>query len=674
MLNSVRDVDDKVLALLSDCASYAKEHDMKTEAGVLENYALKNEELLYQIAIVGFMKRGKSTLLNALLSRGDSTLAPTSALVCTAAIVKYLDVSLHEKNQESAVVHLLNGEEVEIPHAELESYINNRYNRENRKSVRFVRVYGEFPLISSSAAIVDTPGKGTIFKEHDILADEFIPVADAIVLVLTADLPVEADERIFLSRLTDEEKKRVLVVLTKKDTLESETDRAESEEFVRSQLREIGIPCKRIYFVSAQKVIDARKAGDEAVERAAKEWGISNLERAIEDLILKNSDKSVLRQKHLGDIESALRGFISLQIERLEDHIESAKGSVEELEQKRKALSEATDRLQKEFSEKSKAFQRNWEEGVSRFMDRLRDSSGSIADELSRDFESGGLLKLWDNEKRLQKRIGEVIDRECRKHFEPLQDKLDKELASFTQETGESVQLPAGGKLSGRDLVVSSLTKVASTAGTVASGTVVVQAGSSVASAWGTFLTAQVASTTAAAAAKNAGLIAQIGAFLWGAGSGTAGNAVVAAATATGTAQGALITAIGSSVAGVGAMSGTYLAYRVLCGMLTQVQRSKSLAALPELVDKALSEVAEPIATRLNDLCHKKIRDMRTSLEEDIENNEAEKAKILEALKNNDPSVRKGMEKDLETMYSWKLRLTELQNAIDMEKHRIEVN
>ena len=80
--------------------------------------------------------------------------------------------------------------------------------------------------------IVDTPGTNAIVREHERLTLDFLPRADLVLFVTSADRPFTETERVFLDVIRDWGKKIVLVV-NKIDILEGEAERDEVVGFVR---------------------------------------------------------------------------------------------------------------------------------------------------------------------------------------------------------------------------------------------------------------------------------------------------------------------------------------------------------------------------------------------------------------------------------------------------------
>ncbi len=79
--------------------------------------------------------------------------------------------------------------------------------------------------------IVDTPGTNAIHREHERLTREFVPRADLVLFVTSADRPFTESERAFLQSIRDWGKK-VVVVVNKVDIFEHEHELSQVIAFV----------------------------------------------------------------------------------------------------------------------------------------------------------------------------------------------------------------------------------------------------------------------------------------------------------------------------------------------------------------------------------------------------------------------------------------------------------
>ena len=100
-----------------------------------------------------------------------------------------------------------------------------------------------------------------MLREHEALTREFVPRADLVLFLTSADRPFSETERAFLEALREWGKK-VVVVVNKADLLENEPDRAAVLAFVREQAaRTIGTT-PEVFALSARQALKARLAGD----------------------------------------------------------------------------------------------------------------------------------------------------------------------------------------------------------------------------------------------------------------------------------------------------------------------------------------------------------------------------------------------------------------------------
>jgi small GTP-binding protein len=115
-------------------------------------------------------------------------------------------------------------------------------------------------------AIVDTPGTNAVLRHHEQLTAEFIPRADFILFVTSADRPFTESERQFLERIRAWGKKIVLI-LNKVDLLRTNDDVAEVMSFLRQHGTTLLGSTPEIFPISARLAQEARRAraGDDAV-------------------------------------------------------------------------------------------------------------------------------------------------------------------------------------------------------------------------------------------------------------------------------------------------------------------------------------------------------------------------------------------------------------------------
>jgi GTPase Era involved in 16S rRNA processing len=132
-------------------------------------------------------------------------------------------------------------------------------------------------------SIVDTPGTNAIIREHEMITNQFVPRADLVLFVTSADRPFSESERVFLERIRDWGKK-VVVVLNKVDLLQNEADLDEVKTFINENSNKLLGITPDIFPVSARQALQAKQGQPQL-------WDQSRFE-ALETYIQANLDES----------------------------------------------------------------------------------------------------------------------------------------------------------------------------------------------------------------------------------------------------------------------------------------------------------------------------------------------------------------------------------------------
>lgn len=181
--------------------------------------ALERFELgLFRLVVMGEIKKGKSSFINALLSEPD--LLPTSDDIATSTVYKllygpklqykvFLQPDTDTGNRPPPLL---------IPPNEVSKYGTESGNPGNRLRVDFIGVELPNPLLQQGLVLVDTPGVGGLFKSHRDITWRYAPAADAVFFVLdSVESVISQDEINFLQELTSKVTKRVYFIQTKTD-------------------------------------------------------------------------------------------------------------------------------------------------------------------------------------------------------------------------------------------------------------------------------------------------------------------------------------------------------------------------------------------------------------------------------------------------------------------------
>jgi small GTP-binding protein len=148
--------------------------------------------------------------------------------------------------------------------------------------------------------IVDTPGTNAIIRRHEELTRDFIPRADLVLFVTSADRPFTESERGFLEQIRKWGKKIVFVV-NKIDILPRPEDRQQVLGFVREHAQALLAEAPRLFPVSAREALAARADG------STDGWRSSGLEDVDTYLVRTLNQEERIRLKLLNPLNVGLR-------------------------------------------------------------------------------------------------------------------------------------------------------------------------------------------------------------------------------------------------------------------------------------------------------------------------------------------------------------------------------
>lgn len=242
MQNGITESPLEHLAIL---ASRAGVEQISEEARLL---AARVVEGRFYLACVGQFKRGKSTLLDALL---EEPVLPIGVVPVTAVptVVRY-------GPERSARVLIRGGQWRQIEIDRLGSYVSEEENPENEKEVMAVEVFMPSHLLATGMCMVDTPGIGSIFEASTAATYGFVPHIDAALVVLGADPPITGEELTLAAKL-HQRVENVLFVINKADRV-SMAELFAAKQFASTVLeRRVGRPIE-IYEVSAKEQLEGK--------------------------------------------------------------------------------------------------------------------------------------------------------------------------------------------------------------------------------------------------------------------------------------------------------------------------------------------------------------------------------------------------------------------------------
>ncbi len=242
----------------------------------------------FNLVVVGEFKRGKSSILNALIG-ADILPVGVVPLTAIATVLQYgqqaqLKVAFNDGTEQ---VHQLD---------ELWDYATEKGNPENIKDVAEVRINWPSPWLKNGVRLVDTPGIGSIYRHNSDVTRDFLPKADAVLFVLSVDQPVGQAEYDFLQEVRAYAGK-VFFLLNKADLL-STAELEEASTFTRSVLeRAMGGSQPALFPVSAQQALQSLRYRDEEhkgqYEKALSQSGFTPFGRELEHFLMQEKGNAL---------------------------------------------------------------------------------------------------------------------------------------------------------------------------------------------------------------------------------------------------------------------------------------------------------------------------------------------------------------------------------------------
>lgn len=320
---------------------------------------------LFRLAVVGHFCRGKSTLINAMLNRplltGDLRPNTATSTVLRHGMLERFRVTFKPKSgRQSLEYNAKSSDDLartlaeftsdaavasDVQHDPRESsageqrYIDLMQGKEESLAqlIDIVEVwcYSDF-LNLNRLEIIDTPGLGSVFKEHKKVTLSVIPTVDATLFLIQADPGISKREEAFLE-LIKEQVGGIFFVLTKADQIEKHQI-MDLVDYTRDVIENIAkLTVEHIYPVSALNAMQDN--GDES--------GFESFLPALRQFLINNSG--------IGRLSNAVRVgrgycdqillFVEKDIKLQSKSLNELRGDRDKIQQTARKIKEQRDKL-----------------------------------------------------------------------------------------------------------------------------------------------------------------------------------------------------------------------------------------------------------------------------------------------------------------------------------------
>lgn len=311
LLTDHRRLRANMLGDLKRVQEFARKLELDETVAHIDTLLLQHEHKNFNVAVVGEFKRGKSTLINALLGR---QVLPANVLPCSATLnrITYgvrpsVEIRYRGRDEQPGRV-----EQIEIE--QLAEYVTKLTPESEERAADIEEAVVQYPLelCKNGVDIIDTPG---LNDEENMTAITFsvLQRTDAAIFVILATSPFSETEKDFLNNMLTEDLAQVLFVVNRIDSIEEEEDRAnilqlverriresvenkaarqwgkDSEEF-ENYVRRMGAP--RVFGVSSSQALRAATKGPEELRRTS---GFADFEGELARFLTHDKDATALR-------------------------------------------------------------------------------------------------------------------------------------------------------------------------------------------------------------------------------------------------------------------------------------------------------------------------------------------------------------------------------------------
>lgn len=455
LLDQITAVRENAKGTLLQISSTASRLELPSPSAALSESKRRLDENRYKVLVVGEAKRGKSTLVNALLGKD---ILPTNVDIATSQV--FLVTS---SQSESCRLRFEDDSTQPVRPEDLQIYGSQVAADAGEtprlgQIIRWIEVDTPAQFLPEGISILDTPGLGSLNAAHDQITQRFIPQADAVIYTLDSKEPIgERDLRTIEQIL--KATAHVFFVQTHIDCVNTKAWqelRLRSEDVLRSRFGK-RLASHRVWPISAVNLMKAAKTGDRDYEVASK---YPEMMSALQRFLFRSTGWTrtaqavALAADYHGKSRTTLAGRLTAASTAAE--AEGAKT--------RKALLERKKAFEKDWGESGehsqevlKEIRRISELGKNRFLQVIQ-AGGDIETQLREKVDS---LESLDQAKELGERLGQEAaslavqswsditaetQAQCAQHLEPFFDSID-ELRAPLNELAE----PSTTDVSGHD-------------------------------------------------------------------------------------------------------------------------------------------------------------------------------------------------------------------------------
>ncbi len=205
----------------------------------------------FDVVVCGEVKKGKSSLLNAIVGK---SILPVNVEIATSQVFRIMNSSAESYN-----LVFTDGTKKSITRDELSKYgsqVDAELHGEpifQNHTLAYIEANMPIQFLPQGVNLVDTPGLGAMYKSHEWITQNYVQKASAVVFVMDPERPLVEKEKEFILKVLDITP-HILFVMTKIDMYSSDVIEnmiARDEELLALVYAEKELEAPKIYPVSS---------------------------------------------------------------------------------------------------------------------------------------------------------------------------------------------------------------------------------------------------------------------------------------------------------------------------------------------------------------------------------------------------------------------------------------
>ncbi len=244
------------------------------------------------LAVLGQMKRGKSSFINALLG---AEVLPTGVLPVTAIITEIR----YGPAPDAVIVYSTGNLREQVGLSTLADYITEVGNPGNKKQVASVEIAYPSSFLQSGIILIDTPGIGSTHAHNTQTTEQYLEQVDAGIIVLSVDPPITEIESQFLKDLKEDVPK-LFFILNKTD-LASPDEIHTIARFLENELDRLQIGSPEIFPLSARQALQEKRQ----TPASGVSSGLEIFERRLRTFLSEEKQQVLVRSVALDALQIA---------------------------------------------------------------------------------------------------------------------------------------------------------------------------------------------------------------------------------------------------------------------------------------------------------------------------------------------------------------------------------